>query len=79
MKTATVRTTINSAVMALVLYVVSVIFPDVEITADNPLIIAVVGVASAVVYTASRWLTDKFPWLGTLLFGVATAPKYDGE
>ena len=76
---ATVRTTVNTTVLAAILALIAKL-THWSVTAEDllpymPLIIPVV----AAFYRVSLLLSQKFAWLGNILYGVPTAPIYPIE
>jgi hypothetical protein len=77
-QTATIRTTVNAAVMAAVTWIfANVLSWDVHL--DNPIVIAIIAVATTVVYSASIWVVNRWPIVGRLLFGIGKPPSYTEE
>lgn len=73
---ATVRTTVNASVLAALLALIARL-THWQVQAEDllpymPIIIPVV----AAFYRLSLMLSKRYPWLGTILYGVNAAPVY---
>jgi hypothetical protein len=73
--TATIRTTVNTAVILALAYFGSRIF-DQEIDINNPSIILVGSVIVGIFYRLSTVISEKVPYAGYVLFGVNRSPGY---
>ena len=72
---ATIRTTIQAVITSAAMFVLSR-FTDLDVDPADPVFVAVIGVLTVVVYRLSLYLVDKFPAVGTILFGVNEPPSY---
>jgi hypothetical protein len=81
--TGTIRTGVNatvaSAIVAATLYALDR-WADIEVSTDDPAVvlflIPAAGAIVAFVYRLSRYLADRFPALGYVLFGIPRPPSY---
>lgn len=74
-RTATVRTSWHTTLIAALAYLASRLFGW-EISTDDPLLLLVVPVVVGIFYRASVALSEAVPWIGYVLFGVNRSPEY---
>lgn len=46
---------------------------------DYAMLMIIIPIVIPVFYRASRELEQRFPWLGQIIFGSASAPSYDSQ
>jgi hypothetical protein len=73
---ATTRSGVNATTAAVIAWIVFRV-TGWELHIDDPVFIAIVGVAYTAWYRVSRFLGELWPPLNILLFGVASAPNYE--
>lgn len=73
--TATIRTTVNTAVILAIAYIASRVSGQ-EIDINNPSIILIGSVAVGIFYRLSTIISENVPWVGHVLFGINRSPGY---
>ena len=73
--TGTVRTGVNATVLTAIGWVATNVF-NFDLDLSDPVVIAAVAFAMPVFYRVSRELSDRFPIVGRVLFGITAAPSY---
>lgn len=73
--TATIRTTVNTAVILALAWLGSRVF-DQEIDINNPSLILVGSIIVGIFYRLSTIVSENVPWAGYVLFGINRSPGY---
>ena len=73
---ATTRTTFTAVITAVALWGLAKL-TGWEVSADDPQVIAIIGAGIPIVHRISTVLTELWPPLGFILFGIRTEPKYN--
>lgn len=74
--TATVRTTVNGTVLAIIVVVISKLTNWQVQIEDLAPYLPIFAAVLAIFYRLSRAVTDKWPVVGYVLFGKVATPKY---
>lgn len=74
----TVRTGWN-ATLALIIAAVIGRYTDINVDMEDPIVIAVLGGAITVFYRLSRVISDRYTWVGYVLFGSPRTPSYQAQ
>lgn len=74
---ATIRTVIPAMWVTFVFWLIAR-FTSIELTEQDLLVLTpVLGGVLAFVYRVGRALEERYPWVGTVLFGVNSPPMYE--
>lgn len=73
--TGSVRTAVNVGWLAAIAWALDR-FTQVEVDVSDPTFVAVAVVVAGVFYRLSRVISDRWKWVGYVLFGINTPPQY---
>lgn len=74
----TVRTGWNVTIVLIAAGLISR-YTDLELDVEDPIVVAVLGGAVTVFYRLSRVISDRYKWIGYVLFGSPRIPAYPAE